>query len=182
MVDRIDGPLRAELFVVWLEDGDIRTVGEDGCAEWFIALDPALEPQQPVRQVLEDQIWEPIVLHSTSWRHADTGVVLTFLAVVDGIPDVDSVVVTPAPPGARAASAGSPRRIEAADVLQHALRHLAWLADEDAEIGENLPTGWIRALAPYRPEPFRNFSRSLGPSTTPTSASDARFVGSSAPG
>ena len=41
-------------------------------------------------------------------------------------------------------------------VLEHGLRHLAWLAGEDPIVIGVLNEDWKKALAGYRPEPFRN--------------------------
>jgi hypothetical protein len=40
--------------------------------------------------------------------------------------------------------------------MEHALRHLAWLAVDDPAVSAELPRGWKVALADYVPEPFRN--------------------------
>jgi hypothetical protein len=41
-------------------------------------------------------------------------------------------------------------------VVEHGLRHLAWLVAEDEEIHEALAP-WAGALGDYAPEPFRAF-------------------------
>jgi len=41
-------------------------------------------------------------------------------------------------------------------VLEHGLRHLAWLAKEDPVVIATLNDDWKQVLADYRPEPFRN--------------------------
>jgi hypothetical protein len=41
-------------------------------------------------------------------------------------------------------------------VVEHALRHLAWLAEDDPVVREELSPAWRAALATYVPEPFRN--------------------------
>jgi hypothetical protein len=43
-------------------------------------------------------------------------------------------------------------------VVEHALRHLAWLSKDDPGIRSVLPGGWFRALEAYEPEPFRSLS------------------------
>ena len=45
-----------------------------------------------------------------------------------------------------------------AQVLEHALRHLAWLIEDDPAIAAALP-GWSAMLEGYGPEPFRAFDR-----------------------
>jgi hypothetical protein len=42
-------------------------------------------------------------------------------------------------------------------IVEHGLRHLAWLVREDDAIHEALPA-WPIALAGYAPEPFRAFT------------------------
>jgi len=41
-------------------------------------------------------------------------------------------------------------------VLEHALRHLAWLAEDDDVVRHELSGEWRAALAGYVPEPFRS--------------------------
>jgi hypothetical protein len=43
-------------------------------------------------------------------------------------------------------------------VVEHALRHLAWLAAEDEAVRASLDASWVGRLAGYRPEPFRVFA------------------------
>jgi len=57
---------------------------------------------------------------------------------------------------ARSGPTSAATKIAAAQVLEHGLRHLAWLAREDPVVIAVLNDGWKRALADYRPEPFRN--------------------------
>jgi hypothetical protein len=45
--------------------------------------------------------------------------------------------------------------------VEHGLRHLAWLVQEDEAIYEAL-ADWSRALSGYEPEPFRAFGREPG--------------------
>jgi hypothetical protein len=57
---------------------------------------------------------------------------------------------------ARSEATSAARTIAAAQVLEHGLRHLAWLAKEDPVVIAALNDDWKRALSDYRPEPFRN--------------------------
>ena len=56
---------------------------------------------------------------------------------------------------ARSAATVAPREIAVEAVLEHGLRHLAWLADDDPVVATTLPEGWRTILAAYLPEPFR---------------------------
>jgi hypothetical protein len=44
--------------------------------------------------------------------------------------------------------------------VEHALRHMAWLAQDDAAVRAALSPGWLAVLAGYVPEPFRHLSLS----------------------
>jgi hypothetical protein len=99
---------------------------------------------------------EARLLHSTSWRHDGEHVVLTYLAVVDPPgepnPNLATEPVTRADL-ARGSSTAAPAAIAGAQVLEHALRHLAWLLDDDPVVAAALPD-WREPLAAYAPEPF----------------------------
>jgi hypothetical protein len=103
---------------------------------------------------------EPIILHSTSWRHDGTEVVLSYLAVV-------SPAAEP-PPSWEAAPIGHvelargdattpPSSIGTLQVLEHALRHLSWLMKDDPVVASAIPN-WQEFLSDYVPEPFRAFA------------------------
>jgi hypothetical protein len=55
---------------------------------------------------------------------------------------------------ARGEALGAPPAIAAEQVLEHALRHLSWLAQDDPAIRAALPD-WLDRLKEYEPEPFR---------------------------
>jgi hypothetical protein len=57
---------------------------------------------------------------------------------------------------ARSEATSAAKSIAAGQVLEHGLRHLAWLAKEDPVVIATLNDDWKRVLADYRPEPFRN--------------------------
>ena len=58
---------------------------------------------------------------------------------------------------ARSEATHAPREIDTEHVLEHGLRHLAWLARDDATVQSLLCERWKRVLAEYVPQPFRNF-------------------------
>jgi hypothetical protein len=51
--------------------------------------------------------------------------------------------------------------VHLSQVVEHGLRHLAWLVREDEAINQAL-AGWTRTLSVYTPEPFRAFGREPG--------------------
>jgi len=99
-----------------------------------------------------------VVVHSTSWRHEDGRVILTYVAVVappDRLPP-DSLVELPVARAelARGQAMAAPKAIGIEAVLEHALRHLSWLVKDDPAVMSSL-AGWRELLAAYEPEPFR---------------------------
>lgn len=81
-----------------------------------------------------------IILHSTSWRHTDDGVVvLTFLAC----PDPQATTVGQALPNLTIAQATgcacpAPADLQARHVVAHAIRHLAFLVATDPSVSHGL--------------------------------------------
>ena len=57
---------------------------------------------------------------------------------------------------ARGGRSTAPLTIGYEQVVEHGLRHMAWLATDDPVVGEELPAAWHRVLAGYVPEPFRS--------------------------
>jgi hypothetical protein len=51
--------------------------------------------------------------------------------------------------------------VHISQVVEHGLRHLAWLLQADDVIRDALPA-WPAALADYAPEPFRALGRDPG--------------------
>ena len=100
----------------------------------------------------------PMVVHSTSWRSEPGRVILTYIAAVES-PAVDNPFLAAEPVGrtdlARGERTAAPASIGVAQVLEHALRHLAWLVREDPVVRDALGS-WRSWLAPYVPEPFKN--------------------------
>jgi len=116
---------------------------------------------QPGRHVLDALAWYPLtprIVHSTSWRHEEARIIITYVAVVDpptGLPD-ESLIRLPIERTdlARGAATAAPEAIGVAQVIEHALRHLSWLARDDPEVSAAL-SEWRAVLDDYQPEPFR---------------------------
>jgi hypothetical protein len=104
------------------------------------------------------------VLHSTSWRHAGEEVILTYLAAVGpdaAVPESWEAVPVAHADLARGSATAPPPVIGVSQVLEHALRHLAWLLKDDPEIAATLGD-WSGVLADYTPEPFRALGGPFG--------------------
>jgi hypothetical protein len=105
------------------------------------------------------------VIHSTSWRQERGAVLLTHLAVL---------APTRCPGAAferwrvrrrelargRATLPAAPVEVE--HVVEHALRHLAWLRADDPAVRAALDAAWARRLRGYRREPFRVIVPTIG--------------------
>lgn len=156
-----------ELLPVRLREGGLVFMKPEHADSFVVGWPAGERPESVASRTLDRLGLDPVVLHSTSWRHAGDEVVLTYIAVVT--PGSSAPVSFAERPVARAVLArgdavSPPPIIESAQVLEHALRHLAWLVEDDPAIAAALPT-WKDVLESYVPEPFRTF----GPATeTPT--------------
>ena len=154
----IGGPIQAEVFVIWLNGDHLELTGPCGAAPWIIALGEVPDPMATVERIVRDVIGAPRLLHSTSWRRDRQAVILTFVAVID-----DDMVawMESAPIGraelARSGATTAPSTIGTEQVVEHGLRHMAWLAVDDPVVASALSPAWRTVLAGYAPEPFRSF-------------------------
>jgi hypothetical protein len=153
----VDGPVRAEVFMVWLNGEQLELTGPDGSVPWMLQLDDGEHPVQVVERIVSGLVGPPMLVHSTSWRRDGSAVILSFVTVIAPAQaePMDSAPIRRAEL-ARSGATQAPASIGHAQVLEHALRHLAWLAQDDAVVAERLPDGWHQALGAYVPEPFRS--------------------------
>jgi hypothetical protein len=160
-LDGIDvvGPIRGEIFVVWLHDDRIEITGPDGPRAWIVQLDDTEHPVESVERIIRDLIGPPLLVHSTSWRREGTAVVLSFVVAIgpEQAAGMESLPVVRAEL-ARSEATRAPEAIGSSQVLEHGLRHLAWLASDDRVVAGRLSPAWQTALAGYAPEPFRGFA------------------------
>jgi hypothetical protein len=104
------------------------------------------------------------MVHSTSWRVVGQWILLTFLVAVEPparIPDACEAELVTRVELARGQAIGPAPKVHLSQVVEHGLRHLAWLVREDEAINQAL-AGWTRTLSVYTPEPFRAFGREPG--------------------
>jgi hypothetical protein len=153
----VEGPVLVEVFVLYARAGAIELTGPCGAAPWYIEKAAGEHPVDVVRRLVADVIGEPELVHSTSWRQSEDGVILSFFVVVDPAL-VETLDSEPVVRGdlARSGAVTAPAAIATGQVLEHAIRHLAWLARDDEVVQGKLSAEWMSALAPYLPEPFRN--------------------------
>jgi hypothetical protein len=133
--------------------------GPCGPDPWYIEVGADDDPVEVVGRLARNLMGEPLLVHSTSWRRARGSVVLSFVVVnhegqapeLAGIP-IGRVDL------ARSGATHAPVSIAHQQVLEHGLRHLAWLVKDDETVRSVLSEGWRRVLAGYIPEPFRHLA------------------------
>jgi hypothetical protein len=152
----VDSPVQAEVFVVWLDGDVLRLTGPDGPQPWLLQLGPTEHPVEVVDRIVRDALGPPLLVHSTSWRRDRDAVILSFVVV---IPESLVGPMTSVPLGraalARSQATAAPQEIATDAVVEHGLRHLAWLVHDDPVVAATLSPAWRPVLAAYVPEPFR---------------------------
>lgn len=155
----VEGPVQAEIFVVWLNEAEqlLELTGPCGAAPWYVELEATDHPVTVVERIVRGALGNPKLIHSTSWRRDRDAVILSFVVVIDAseVGAMESVAIGRAAL-ARSEATAAPREIASVQVVEHGLRHLAWLAKDDAVVSHELSAAWKKALASYVPEPFRN--------------------------
>lgn len=109
-------------------------------------LRPAVHPDDLARGLSGLTACTPgAALHSTSWRYADGGVVLTYVALPDPRPDGARPVALDAMVTGTGPLSPSPVSVDLNAVAAHACRHLALLAATDDDVAlaaRELPDLW----------------------------------------
>lgn len=155
----VEGPVQAEVFVLTLDGVTPRLTGPCGPAPWYLEVDAQEDPLAVVAAAVRRVIGEPIIAHSTSWRTDRGGVILSFVVVVDRVL-VGKFADVPVQRSdlARSSATSAPDDIAYQQVLEHGLRHLAWLIQDDTVVAERLAAGWPDILSDYLPQPFRHLN------------------------
>ncbi|HEX9035640.1 MAG TPA: hypothetical protein VF808_01465 [Ktedonobacterales bacterium] len=147
-----------EILTVEVVDGEIRWLKPIHADSLRVGLPISGKPGEVVVGVMSWFPLTPRVAHSTSWRYEEGRVILTYIVVVEPPESLapNSLVVIPVVRAniARGEAMAPPTAIDVNAVLEHALRHLAWLVKDDATIAAALPD-WLAVLSAYTPEPFR---------------------------
>jgi hypothetical protein len=148
-----------EAIVLYLDPSGIRHVYPHGRETLRAPWDPDLDPTESIADAVAGLGLAPRMVHSTSWRVVRRQVVLTFLVVIEEperLPSSYEVEQVTRADLARGRATGSPATVHLSQVVEHGLRHLAWLVSEDEAIHHAL-AAWSGALVVYHPEPFRAF-------------------------
>lgn len=153
-----------EVLLVYLDDGGAHLARPVHAASLRLGWPPDRKPGDIVMGAVERYGLTPLVIHSTSWRHDEGRLILTYVAAVER-PTELGLYLTDEPVArtklARGDAFGPPIDIGVTQVLEHAFRHLAWLVNDDAVVADRL-RGWIGFLERYQPEPFRALGAAPG--------------------
>ena len=131
--------------------------GPCGPDPWYIEVGANDDPVEVVTRLSRNLMGEPLLVHSTSWRRARGSVILSFVVVngEDQAPELRGIPVSRAEL-ARSEATRAPTSIAYGQVLEHGLRHLAWLVNDDDVVRSTLSDEWKTTLRSYVPEPFRH--------------------------
>lgn len=153
----VEGPVTAEVFVVARVDGTLRLSGPCGPAPWLLEAAAGGHPMAVVDRLVRANLTQVVLVHSTSWRWEHGQTVLSFVAVVppSAIDGMEAVTVDRAAL-ARGTATEAASQVPWPAVLEHGLRHLAWLVKDDDEVASALDDGWHAILHDYVPAPFRH--------------------------
>src|SRR5690349_11215354 len=126
--------------------------GPCGPAPWYIEVG-ADDPVEVVSRLSRNLMGQPLLVHSTSWRRARRSVILSFVVVnrPGQAPELRGIPVGRAEL-ARSEATAAPLEIAHQQVLEHGLRHLAWLVQDDETVRSVLSDEWKLLLAGYVPE------------------------------
>jgi len=149
-------PVQAEIFTVWRAGDHLELTGPCGAAPWLVELGSTEHPVDVVDRIVRDVVGDPLLVHSTSWRRDRDAVILSFVVVIDAglVGEMPSVPIGRSEL-ARSEATAAPAEIAVAAVVEHGLRHMAWLAKDDPVVAATLDDPWKALLASYVPEPFR---------------------------
>jgi len=147
------------VFVVRLRGDQLELTGPCGPDAWYIESHDEDDPMEIVKRLSTNLMGPPLLVHSTSWRRGQGGVLLSFLVVIgdDQAADLAGVPIIRADL-ARNSATEAAKGISSNQVVEHALRHMAWLAQDDAAVRATLSPAWVAALSGYVPEPFRHLT------------------------
>jgi hypothetical protein len=147
-----------EILPLFARDGGawwLRPVGE---ASWRVPGASGEHPGESAGAALTKAGLRAEAVHSTSWRHDRGRLVLTYVAVLEdpgGAPEGFEEGPVRRAELVRGSATDAPPAVGVEAVIEHALRHLAWLRADDPSMGRTLGPEWGAVLAGYQPEPFR---------------------------
>ena len=124
---------------------------------WQVQSVASASPGEAAASAIGQLATSALVVHSTSWRFQSGNLVLTYIAVIANaeaaIGGFQAIRVRRQDIG-RGTATAPPQAVTLGEVVEHALRHLAWLARDDPSITAALPEDWARALSRFPAQPL----------------------------
>jgi hypothetical protein len=157
------GSRSLEIFFVCLVDGKPWVLQPIHADSLMVGWSPDAQPGAVVVEAAKRYGLEPVLVHSTSWRVAGDRLVLTYIAIVPSPHDPGPhLAMRPIVRAdlARGGALDAATSIGIDSVLEHGLRHLRWLIDDDDAVRE-AAADWAPALSDHAPEPFRAFGAGI---------------------
>ncbi len=142
-----------------LNGSRLELAGPCGPDPWYIEVGADDDPVEVVTRLSTNLMGVPLLVHSTSWRRARGSVILSFVVVnrPEQAPELRGIPIGRAQL-ARSQPTRAPVAIVYQQVLEHGLRHLAWLVKDDEAVRSVLSEEWKVVLGGYVPEPFRHLA------------------------
>jgi hypothetical protein len=137
--------------------------GPCGPAPWYLEVGEGDDPMEVVTRLASALLGPPLVAHSTSWRRDRGTVLLSFVVVIERDQALGHHGTPIGRTGLARGSATAAPTVHVEQVIEHGLRHLAWLLRDDPVVAQALPQEWHRLLAGYVPEPFRDLKSYASP-------------------
>jgi CRP-like cAMP-binding protein len=147
-----------EILPLTVRDGLVWFLHPRDQASWQVAAPVDRAPGPFIGATLTARGLRGEIVHSTSWRYERGILILTYVAIVTSVPAAPTgfaAIPVRRTDLARGSARDAPSTIAVAQVVEHGLRHLAWLSTDDPVIGHQLNSAWRAVVASYAPEPFR---------------------------
>jgi hypothetical protein len=149
-----------EAIILYLDEEGVHHLHPPESPTLFLEWAGDLQPGEEVVDAVARLGLSPFLVHSTSWRTEGGHIVITFVVGIEPVlgqtPGLLDELVGRSEL-ARGHALGPPVEVCPTQVVEHGLRHLAWLISDDESFHESLDP-WAAALATYEPEPFRSFA------------------------
>ena len=151
-------PLSVEIWPLSIEAGVLSLLG--GQSRTLAQPENAKSILESARLSAEE-LSHTYFIHSTSWREEESSVVLTFVALCDPQPLVNSVSISSLLDSQTRPTSDSLDypELTSLDVLNHALQHLAFLLHHDQTFHDQFAAEWLSSLNIFAPKP----AGSIGP-------------------
>jgi hypothetical protein len=147
-----------EILPLMLVNDDIQYWHPKNAQALTISCIASQHPNEQVESVMKKLGFQPLLIHSTSWRFDQGVLTLTYLVLVNELtmPQQMNLKRSSIEPASivHGTAIKAPKNIALKSVIYHAITHLSWLSMTDEPVKNQLSQAWKQALKKYIPEPF----------------------------